>query len=157
MKKFVTGLLLSLCLVTTSVLSAEDTGLSLETLGKAYFEAWQQTQMPDAKPEAIENYLDFLADDVGHQHLPYDPDASRLPDGKSRMREGMSYYLGVHTSYESELLDLIIGHQVIIIKYQTSATGIHPQTKRHLTIEDLTIEVLEIENGKIAVIRKYSD
>jgi hypothetical protein len=65
----------------------------------------------------------------GHQHLPYDSDDTRSPEGKNNMREGMSHYLGAHTEYTGELIS---------DSYRT-------------------LEVLEIENGKVSVIRKYSE
>jgi hypothetical protein len=43
---------------------------------------------PDATSEDIEHYLYFLVEDVGYQHLPYNDDDSRYPEGKSDMREG---------------------------------------------------------------------
>jgi hypothetical protein len=45
------------------------------------------------------------------------------------MREGMSHYLGAHTEYTGELV----------------------------TDSYRTLEVLEIEDGKVSVIRKYSE
>ena len=155
MKTLIQLLAVTLLLSLSVNLQAKDN--DLKALGESYFKAWQGSQMPDANKEALENYLSFLTDDVGHQHLPYDPDATRESDGKASMREGMTYYLGIHTEYKSELTELITGHNVVIIKYTTSAKGIHPQTKQEVIIKDETIEVLEIEDGKVAVIRKYSD
>ena len=124
---------------------------------KGYFNAWVATQNPHATKENIEHYLTFLAEDVGHQHLPYDSEDSRSPDGKDKMRKGMNYYLGSHTEYVGKLISHIDGYNVIVIKYQTSMKGVHPQTKQTIAQNYLTIEVLEIENGKISVIRKYSE
>ena len=122
-----------------------------------YFNAWVATQSPDATKQDLEHYLSFLAEDVGHQHYPYDPDDSRSPSGKEDMREGMSYYLGGHTEYEGRLISYTDGHDVIVIKYESSSKGIHPQTKQEVSRHHLTVEVLEIENNKVAVIRKYSE
>ena len=122
-----------------------------------YFDAWAATQRPGATSQDLEQYLSLLTDDVGHQHLPYDPDGSRSPDGKSRMREGMTYYLGAHEEYEGRLVSHTNGHNVVIIKYQSVSRGIHPQTGEEVVQDDVTVEVLEIDNGKVSVIRKYSD
>lgn len=122
-----------------------------------YFDAWVATQNPTATKEDLEHYLSFLTEDVGHQHLPYDPDDSRSPTGKSDMREGMTYYLGAHTEYEGRLVSHMHGHGVIIIKYESSSKGVHPQTKQEVSRHNRTVEVLEIEDGKVSVIRKYID
>jgi len=37
------------------------------------------------------------------------------------------------------------------------STGIHPQTKALIELQYQTLEVLEIEGGKVAVIRKYEE
>ena len=122
-----------------------------------YFNAWVATQSPTATKQDLEHYLWFLAEDVGHQHLPYDPDDSRSSAGKNNMREGMSYYLGAHTEYEGRLISHMDGYDVVVIKYESSSKGIHPQTKEVISQHHLTVEVLEIENGKVSVIRKYSE
>jgi len=148
-------LLISIWLVFTfSVINAEE--FIPEKFAKDYFNAWTTTQSPTAKKKTIENYLSFLTEDVGHQHLPYDPDDTRSLDGKENMREGMNYYLGSHTEYNGNLISHTGGHGVVVIKYESSSKGIHPQTKQEITRDFLTLEVLEIENGKVSIIRKYS-
>ena len=42
-----------------------------------YFNAWVASQAPNATEDDLNNYLALLTEDVGHQHLPYDPDSSR--------------------------------------------------------------------------------
>lgn len=128
-----------------------------EKFTKDYFNAWVATQSPTATKENIEHYLSFLSEDVGHQHLPYDPDDARNADGKINMRKGMSYYLGAHTEYSGRLIGNMNGDNVVVIKYETSSKGVHPQTKQVIAQNYLTLEVLEIENGKVSVIRKYSE
>lgn len=129
----------------------------LTELGKAYFAAWKATQAPNATKQDIEHYLSFLTRDVGHQHLPYDSDDSRLPAGKQNMLEGMSFYLGAHLAYEAKLHQIIPAHNVVVITYSTVSSGVHPQTKEIVKSEYSTMEVLEIENGKVSVIRKYEE
>ena len=140
---------------TVSAANAEE--FNSEQFAKDYFNAWTATQSPVATKDNIEHYLSFLTEDVGHQHLPYDPDDSRSADGKENMREGMSYYLGAHTEYSGKLISNTFGFDVVVIKYETSSKGIHPQTGEVITQNYLTVEVLEIENGKVSVIRKYSE
>jgi len=146
-----------LVLISGAINAANAEEFNPEKFAKDYFNAWAATQSPTATKENIEQYLSFLSEDVGHQHLPYDPDDARNPDGKENMREGMSYYLGAHTEYLGKLISHTDGHGVVVIKYETSSKGIHPQTKQVITQNYLTLEVLEIENGKVSVIRKYSE
>lgn len=131
--------------------------IDLAAFGQAYFSAWTATQAPDATAADLENYLSLLADDVGHQHLPYDPDDTRHPTGKTNMREGMTDYLGAHTAYTAELGTVTPGYDVVVITYSTASSGVHPQTGETIEQSYDTLEVLEIEDGKVAVIRKYSE
>jgi hypothetical protein len=45
----------------------------------------------------------------------------------------------------------------VIIKYDTYAKGKHPQTAEVIEQSYDTVEVLELEAGKVSVIRKYSE
>lgn len=130
---------------------------SLEALGKKYFDIWTATQAVGATEKDIENYLDLLVEDVGHHHYPYDKDDTRMLENKKNIRKGMLYYLGVHTEYNASLTSLTVGHNVIIIKFKSSSKGIHPQTKKEIKSSKNTVEVLEVENGKISMIRKYRE
>jgi ketosteroid isomerase-like protein len=132
-----------------------DTALS--ELGNRYFAAWEATQSPNATKEDVEHYLSFLKDDVAHQHLPYDSDDSRLPDGKESIRKGMLFYLGSHSAHKATLKQVIPAHNAVAITYTTSSKGVHPQTNELVELHYSTMEVLEIEDGKIAVIRKYEE
>ncbi len=154
MNKVAKMILLLLVAISAQIDARE---LDLEQFAKQYFQAWVATQVPNANAQDIENYLKLLKDDIGHQHLPYDPVADRQPDGKQNMREGMAYYLGAHTSYASQLLETVVGHNMVVIKYHTASSGIHPQSKQEITQAYETVEVLEMEDGKVAVIRKYSE
>ena len=62
------------------------------------------TQAPNAGAKELEAYLALLTDDIGNQHIPYQPDDSRIPDGKKQMRKGMSFYLGAHTLLKAHCL-----------------------------------------------------
>jgi len=152
-------ILLSIVLLTTfaSINATETVEFNPEKFVQDYFKAWTATQRPAATKEDIEHYLSFLTDDVGHQHYPYDQDAERHSENKANMREGMNYYLGAVTEYSGELLSHTYGHDVVVIKYKTTSKGIHPQTKKNISQNYVTLEVLEIEDGKVSVIRKYSD
>ena len=144
---------------TTEVTASGSTqaALNQKQFAQRYFDTWANSQKPDANKQDLEGYLELLTDDVGHQHLPYDPDATREAEGKQFMREGMSYYLGGHDEYSATLQSVTVGHNVVIIQYHSKAKGVHPQTKQLFEQNDNTVEVLEIEDGKVAVVRKYSE
>ena len=153
--KIIISIWLVLIIGLINVANAEQ--FNSEKFAKDYFDAWVATQSPTATNKDIEHYLSFLTDDIGHQHLPYDPDDTRSSEGKKNMSEGMNYYLGAHTGYSGKLISYTDGHDVVVIKYETSSKGIHPQTKQVIAQNFLTLEVLEIEDGKVSVIRKYSE
>ena len=148
---------LVLALLAPLLVDANQEDFDTTEFAKYYFDAWSATQQPEAGKDDIEQYLSLLTENVGHQHLPYDPDADRDSDGKSKMREGMNYYLGAHIEYTSRLTDVMPGFNVIVIKYNTYAKGKHPQTGEIMELSFDTVEVLELENGKVSVIRKYSE
>lgn len=143
--------------VSTSVV-ANESKVDLKEFAQQYFNTMAASQAPNATVKELENYLALLTDDVGHSHLPYVTDDSRLPDGKQAMRKGMSFYLGAHTEYKAELLDVFtFNDSAVAIRYKNSAKGIHPQNKQAISYVQTMMEVLEIENGKVAVIRKYHE
>lgn len=151
------SIILSLSFFFSSLVLANDSEINLEHFAQKYFDLWTATQLPDSTPKDIDNYLDLLAQDVGHQHLPYDKDDSRTPEGKKSMKKGMLYYLGAHTEYAATLTSITFGYNVVIIKYDTVSKGFHPQLKKEVSSSSDITEVLEIENGKVSVIRKYSE
>ncbi len=131
---------------------------NMEHLAKNYFDAMVASQAPGATEKDLEAYLALLTEDVGHQHLPYQTDDTRSPEGKSQMREGMTFYLGAHTAYEAELLNtFIFNNSAIAIRYRHSAKGVHPQNQQALSYTTTIMEVLEIEGGLVAMIRKYHE
>ncbi|GIU53520.1 MULTISPECIES: nuclear transport factor 2 family protein [Shewanella] len=127
-----------------------------EGFTQQYFEAWKGSQKPDATKEDLEHYLSFLTDDVGYQHLPWSDDDSRQPDGKAALRKGMSYYLASHDEYSAKLTNQAYGHNVIMIEFHTVAKGTHPDNGQLTLHDNSAFEVLEIDDGKVSVIRHYS-
>ncbi len=139
-------------------ISAEEAKVDLKAFAHLYFKNFKATQAPDASKEDLENYLALLADDVGHTHLPWVTDDSRLPDGKQAMREGMTYYLGANKEYQAELLDVFVfNDSAIAIRYKHHAKGIHPQTQQSNEYTKINMEVLEMDGDKVGVIRKYHE
>lgn len=157
--KIITALFM---LLTSLTLTADDTHvdkrIDLKAFAQLYFDRMTATQAPDATKEDLEKYLELLADNVGHSHLPWVTDDSRLPDGKEAMRKGMTFYLGAHTEYTSELLNVFtFNTSAIAIRYKKHAKGIHPQNQQKIEYTDIMLEVLEMEGDKVAVIRKYHE
>ena len=150
-------LLVVMSLLVYQLAHSETAAIDHQALASNYFLAWTKTQDPSSTEKDIAVYLEYLTDDVGHQHLPYDQDDARQPDNKRSMLEGMKYYLGAHVEYRANLNDVAYGHNVIVIKYHTYSKGVHPQTKELIEQSYGTLEVLELEEGKISMIRKYSE
>lgn len=123
---------------------------------KAYYQAEVRTQQPNATKEDLEHYLSFLTDDVGNQHFPNAPDDSREPEGKALMRKGMSHYLGIHTEYDAEIIDYQYGFNAVSIKHKYSAKGKRTDGT-DFSYSKVALDVLELENGKVSVIRRYSE
>ena len=150
MRKTVT-ILLTLLWFTGDILAEES---NLENLAQEYFQARLATQQPGATEADLEAYLALLSDDVGYEHKPY-----RLLDegggGKQGMREGMTYYLGKNEGYDAELVSVAIGHNALAIQYEGTHVyrrgGEGPIVTRHFNAMD----VLEVDDGKISIIREY--
>jgi len=151
-------LILSFTILFSSTIFANDLKLDLNAFAKLYFDKMVATQSPSATKNDLEEYLALLTDDVGHSHLPWATDDSRLPTGKADKRKGMTFYLGAHTEFKAELLDVFTFNQsAVAIRYKNYAKGIHPQNNQPIEYTQTMMEVLEIENGKVAVIRKYHE
>jgi ketosteroid isomerase-like protein len=135
----------------------DDSQFDYEGFTRDYFSAWKATQAPNATKADLAYYLSFLTDDIGYQHLPYSDNDVRAADGKTQMRKGMSYYLGTHTEYEAILTKSSYGHNVITLEYDTQTKGVHPDNGQIISNSYTSLEVLEIDNGKVSVIRHYSD
>lgn len=152
-KLFICLVSLTLTFLSTRIL-ADD--FNYDAFVKAYYQAEVMTQQPHATKEDLEHYLSFLTDDVGYQHFPNAPDDSREPNGKAMLRKGMSYYLGASTEYKSEIIDYQYGFNVVSIKQKFSAKGKRPDGSE-FSFSKIALDVLELENGKVSVIRRYSE
>jgi ketosteroid isomerase-like protein len=153
MKIAITFLTLLITYVTPSI--AQNANFNPEVFANTYFSAWNKTQMPEASEEDLENFLALLTEDVALQHLPYDTTDEREPNGKEVIRTGMSRWRGANTSYTAKLIEINHGHNVIILKYQAIMTIQDEKTRKERTITRNNIEVLELDKGKVSVIRKY--
>jgi len=140
--------------ISSTITQAKESAFDYDKFVKQYHQAITNTQKPNASKEDLEHYLSFLTDDVGNQHFPNAPDDSRKPDGKKLMREGMSRYLGIHTSYDASIIDYIIGYHSIALKHKFSAKGLRADGS-DFSYSKVVLDVLELENGKVSVIRRY--
>ncbi len=153
MKKITAIFSVALMCMSASVLAANK---ELETLAQQYFSTMVATQAPSATHKEIEAFLALLSEDVGSQHIPFQPDDTRAPDGKENMRKGMTFYLAAHTEYEAKLLDtFIFNNSGFAIRYSHHAKGIHPQNQQPIEYSQTIMDVIEVEEGKIVMIRKY--
>lgn len=147
-----------LCFTASTTVLANESELDLNAFAQTYFNAMVASQAPNASTKELDAYLALLTDNVGHTHLPWQTDGSRSADGKESMRKGMTFYLGAHTQYNAQLLNVFTFNQsAIAIRYKHTAKGIHPQNNQAIQYSQIMMEVLEIENGKVAVIRKYHE
>ena len=154
MKKLISILCILSVFVSVNSIASDD-NFDYDKFVKQYFQALVDTQKPGATQGNLEHYLSFLTEDVGNQHFPNAPDDSREPDGKKLMREGMSRYLGVHTEYTAELLSYTLGFNAIALKHKFSAKGLRSDGSE-FSYSKVALDVLELENGKVSIIRRYS-
>lgn len=141
--------------LSTSVL-AQGSDFNYQEFTKKYFAAWTASQAPNATEKELEEYLALLTDDVGHQHIPYDLDDTRMPNGKQKMREGMLHYLGKHIEYKSTLVNYSYGLDAIALQFTVTIKAKRGPDSPIETMNYNTMEALEIEDGKVSMIRKYN-
>ncbi len=67
----------------------------------------------------------------------------------------MSRWTGNNTSYKATLIEINYGYNVIIIKYKAIATSVDKKTQKERSIIRNNVEVLELDNGMVSIIRKY--
>jgi len=65
--------------------------------------------------------------------------------------------IGAHEEYRSSLDEVLAGFDVVVINYNTYVKAVHPQTGEVIEQSYDTVEDLELENGKVSVIGKYSE
>jgi|TARA_B100001063_G_C16666100_1_gene503682 hypothetical protein len=153
MKKYISILAILIILISSDAFANEEQ-FDYEQFVNQYHQAMTNTQRPGASKEDLESYLSLLTEDVGNQHFPNASDDSREANGKKLMREGMSRYLGVHTEYEAKILEYIVGYNSIALKHTFSAKGLRSDGSE-FSYSKVVLDVLELENGKVSVIRRY--
>jgi ketosteroid isomerase-like protein len=153
MKKCLSILTILISLISTATLASSDE-FDYDSFVKKYHQAMTNTQTPNASKEDLEHYLSLLTDDVGNQHFPNAPDDSREPDGKELMRKGMTRYLGVHTEYNAKIIEYIVGYNSVVLKHTFAAKGLRSDGSEFSYSKEV-LDVLELENGKVSVIRRY--
>jgi hypothetical protein len=153
MNKFILAVIVLVTFLSITAFGHEDI-LDYDKFVKEYYDAQVKTQQPNASTADLEHYLSFLTEDVGNQHFPNAPDDSRAADGKKLMREGMTRYLGVHTEYKGKIIEYIVGYNSVALKHTFSAKGLRSDGSEFSYSKEV-LDVLELENGKVSVIRRY--
>ncbi len=156
MKKLILLTAFSIISILTSY--AQENKFNPKEFALNYFNALNKTQAPNSSKKDLEAYLDLLTDDAALQHLPFDTTDVREPNGKDGIRKGMEYWRGKvnNRSYKAKLLEINYEHNVVIIKFQATYTVEDKKTKKIIRSGVRNnLEVLEIENGKISIIRRY--
>ena len=70
----------------------------------------------------------------------------------------MAFYLGVHSKFDAKLLNVFtFNNSAVAIRYEKHVQGVHPENKQPIECVRTIMEVLELENNKIAIIRKYHE
>ena len=151
----ITKLFPALLLVASIGITEASEEIDLNQFAVKYFEAKVATQAPDATPEILEAYLALLTEDVGYEHKPYRY-LGEVEGGRSRMRAGMTYYLGGNEKYSAELVSVAIGHNAVAIQYKGIWSGRRGGEGPIVTNDFLVMEVLEITDGKVSLIREFS-
>ena len=152
----ITKLFPALLLVASIGITGASDEIDLNHFAVKYFEAKVATQDPDATPQILEAYLALLTEDVGYEHKPYRI-LGEVDGGKSRMRAGMTYYLGGNESYSAELVNVAVGHNAVAIQYKGIWSGTRSgEGATIFTKNFLVMEVLEITDGKVSLIREFS-
>ncbi|SMF15590.1 hypothetical protein SAMN02745866_01021 [Alteromonadaceae bacterium Bs31] len=138
--------------------SALGTEPQLEKFAQAYFTAFVATQQDDATKADLESYLDFMAEDVGHTHIPFFSDEKRYKDGKDKLRQSMLPYLNKNTGFKAELIETrVFNETAIALRYSHSAVYVDAEKGKKSPWSYVMLEILEIENGKVGMIRKYHE
>jgi len=149
--KFISACAIFICFTV----KATENKFDYMSFAKDYFAAFNATQMPNATKKDLEHYLSFMTNDVAHQHLPYDKTDTRKSGGKEEIRKGMTYWLATSKEYIPELISINVEHNVIVIQYKSTLKVFDKDSGKDRIINRKRIEVLELDNGKISIIRKY--
>ncbi len=127
----------------------------LDRFARDYFAARAATQAPNASPETLERYLAMLSEDVGYEHKPYST-LGEVAGGKSRMRAGMTHYLGRNHAYQATLINVATGHNAVAIQYQVQWSGRRGGEGPLISRTYMAMDVLEVDQGKVTLIREFS-
>jgi hypothetical protein len=149
------NIVLSLFILCPGISYADSTNMDYLSLANSYTQAWFKTQMSTATEADLEHYLSFLTEDVAYQHLPYDKTDEREEGGKEILRKGMAQWLKSNVDYQANINSVNFSQNLITINYDSSTTIIDSKTKEKKIIRRHVVDSLELDNGKISVIRKY--
>lgn len=70
----------------------------------------------------------------------------------------MEYYLGIQTQFKAKSLNVFTFiNSAVAIRYKKWVSGVHPDNKQPIEYEKPIMEVLELEDCIVSVIRKYPE
>ncbi|MGJ8680069.1 nuclear transport factor 2 family protein [Paraglaciecola sp.] len=136
--------------------SAKD--MDLNQFAKDYFKAFVATQQVDAKAADLEQYLDYLTDDVGTIHIPFNSDDSRHKGGKDKFKESMSAMMGKNTEFKATIEEIrVFNTTAILIRFKQSAVYVNKEQNTVSPWAMMITEILEMDGDKVGLIRRYHD
>ncbi len=68
----------------------------------------------------------------------------------------MTRYLGSHIEYQAKLIALTYGLNAVAIQFDVSLKARRGPDQPIVSMTFNSLELLEIENGKVSIIRKYN-
>lgn len=138
-----------------SLAASQEESFNAETFATEYFKAWNNTQKPSATNKDLAHFLTFLTDDVAYQHLPYRESKGRKADGKEKLRKGMEKWLGTTSHYKATLTNTLYDHNLMVLQYVAHIGVVNLDDGSTKQITRYRTDVMELDNGKVSVIRKY--
>ena len=135
--------------------TAQAESTTVDALAEDYFEAWQNSQKPAATKTDLEHYLSFLTEDAAWQHIPYQTSDERVAGGKQNIRDGMTQWLGSHETYQAKMIRMVNKEHFIILEFESEATIEDGETGEIKSIKRHYLDVLELDDSRVAVVRRY--
>lgn len=153
MKKMIAFVLL--VLASTGVYGEE---VDLDNFARQYFSAFVDFQLPEANSDVLDKYLDYLAVDVGHTHMPFRKDDTKYADGRDRYRKDLLSMMGKNKKLKAKLLEVrVFNTTAVALRFELSATYVDTDKDIVSPWSFVLTDILEIEDGKVSMIRRYHD
>jgi len=116
---------------------------------------FEMIYQPDMNESDLDNYFNFMTDDVVDHHVAYNVIRSGLA-GRNKARKGLLKKAKNSIQYELEIESISIGTSTAVVVYIEHAKYI--KDKKIKNFKGRTIQVLEFDDSnKIKVMRRYQD